>query len=126
MNENNYRHFNGNEFRIKRTEKEYNNQSNKKILLSYDTGKNDKSIFEFNSENMNPNFNKEKENKEPEFNNEYQNYLNMNNSYEYSNNNETNKYPDFQSILQLNPKDGAEIPQNKYYNFIFHIGNPSN
>ena len=125
MNENNFGPFNESEFRIKRTEKEYNNRSNQKILLSYDFEKNEKRKLEFNKDNMNLNFNKEKDNNDPEISNEYQNDLNIN-SYEPSNNIEANKYPNFQSFLQLTPKENIEIPLIKYYNFIFNIGAPSN
>ena len=125
MNENNFGPFNESEFRIKRTEKEYNNRSNQKILLSYDFEKNEKRKLEFNKDNMNLNFNKEKDNNDLEIANEYQNDLNIN-SYEPSNNIETNKYPNFQSFLQLTPKENIEIPLIKYYNFIFNIGAPSN
>ena len=125
MNENNFGPFNEYEFRIKRTEKEYNNRSNQKILLSYDFEKNEKRKLEFNKDNMNLNFNKEKDNNDPEFTNEFQNDLNIN-SYEPSNNIEANKYPNFQSFLQLTPKENIEIPLIKYYNFIFNIGSPSN
>ena len=37
-----------------------------------------------------------------------------------------NKYPDYQSFLQTSPKDNAEIPSIKYYNYIFNIGSPFN
>ena len=37
-----------------------------------------------------------------------------------------NKYPDYKSFLQTNPKDEADIPSIKYYNYIFNIGSPFN
>ena len=48
------------------------------------------------------------------------------NSYDIFNENPQNKYPNFQSFLQIHPKDDIEIPSIKYYNYIFNIGSPTN
>ena len=48
------------------------------------------------------------------------------NTYNIQNDNEKNKYPDFNSFLQIHPKDNIEIPSIKYYNYIFNIGSPLN
>ena len=114
------------QFRTKRIEKQYNNDSNKKILLTYDINDNSK-IKEYNKENENKNIivNKDKENNSPEFMNENHNYLNFN-LLDESNHEAKNKYPDFHSFLQLYPKEDIEIPSIKYYNYIFNIGSPSN
>ena len=127
MNDNN-KQFNEYQYRTKRIEKQYNIQTNKKILLTFNINDNDnKETKEYNNEkeNMNIIINKEKENNIPEFMNENQNYLNIS-SLNESNSEIKNKYPDFHSFLQLNPKDDKEILQIKYYNYIFNIGSPSN
>ena len=46
------------------------------------------------------------------------------NSINFQNYNDKNKYPDYQSFLQIHPKENAEIPSIKYYNYIFNIGSP--
>ena len=48
------------------------------------------------------------------------------NSFNFQSDNEKNKYPDFQSFLQIHPKEDVEIPSIKYYNYIFNIGSPFN
>ncbi len=48
------------------------------------------------------------------------------NSFFIQSNSAKNKYPDYQSFLQTSPKDNAEIPSIKYYNYIFNIGSPFN
>ena len=48
------------------------------------------------------------------------------NTFNIQNDNEKNKYPDFNSFLQIHPKDNIEIPSIKYYNYIFNIGSPLN
>ena len=127
MNDNN-NELNEYQFRTKRIEKQYSNQSDKKILLTYNIDDNNKKgIKDYNNENGNTNIiiNEDKNNNNPEFMIENQNYLNIN-IIDESNNNIINKYPDFHSIIQLNPKDDIEIPSIKYYNYIFNIGSPSN
>ena len=48
------------------------------------------------------------------------------NEFNIPNDNEKNKYPDYNSFLQIHPKDNIEIPSIKYYNYIFNIGSPLN
>ena len=111
-------------FRTKRTENEYNNNSsNQKILLNYDVNNVEKEKEKTeNNENINSNIKTDFINKTV--------FMNKNNltidSFNISDDNINNKYPNFQSCLQLYPKDDIEIPSIKYYNYIFSIGTPSN
>ena len=114
MNDNDEQ-FNEYEYRKKRTENDYYDHSNQMIILNFEN-KNKKS----NNEKLNSNSIKE------EFPNNYQNNLNIDSSGETSNDNVINKYPNFQSFLQLKPREDVDIPQMKYYNFTFNIGSPSN
>ena len=127
MNDNN-KQINECQYRTKRIEKQYSNQSNKKLLLPlYINDNNKKEIKDDDNEMENKNIiiSNDKDNNIPEFMNENQNYLNIS-SLDESNNEVKKRYPDFHSFLQLNPKDDIEIPSIKYYNYIFNIGNPSN
>ena len=126
MNENNREEYKEYAFRTKRIENDYNNQSNQKILLKYDVNSNDNENNDKNEnkENINSYNNMDKLNR-TEFNNKNQNSLFID-SFNISNDNINNKYPNFQSSLQLYPKEDIEIPPIKYYNFIFNIGTPSN
>ena len=85
-------------FRKKRTENEYN----KNNIIS--------------KENKNFNLNSE---------NDFMNNENIN-SFMAQNDNSNNKYPGYKSFLQIYPKENAEIPSIKYYNYIFNIGSPFN
>ena len=123
MNENNNsENYNEYAFRTKRMENDYNKQSNQKILLKYDVKSNDKEQYE-NNENINS-FNNIDIINRTEINNKNQDSLFID-SFNISNDNINNKYPNFQSFLQLYPKEDIEIPSIKYYNFIFSIGTPS-
>ncbi len=51
---------------------------------------------------------------------------NINSFIIQNDNNNTYKYPEYKSFLQLYPKENAEIPSIKYYNYIFSIGSPFN
>ena len=129
MNDNNNnKATNEYQYRTKRIEKQYNNQSDKKILLTYNINDNNKNgVKECDNENENINLilSKDKDNNNSEFMNDYQNYLNIS-SMDETNNKNKNRYPDFHSFLQLNPTDDIEILPIKYYNYIFNIGSPSN
>ena len=122
MNDNN-RDFNEKSFRTKRTENDYNNQSNQRIILNFDINKTEKEIDSKN-ENIDLNYNKNYDNNN-DFINENENILDLNSFYQ-SNEIPVKNYENFQSFLQLNPKEGIELPREKYYNFIFNIGSPSN
>ena len=91
-------------FRKKRTENDYN-----KINIKLENKKEEENrmmniynndIFKDNNENMN--------------------------TFNIQNDNDKNKYPDYQSFLQIHPKENIEIPSIKYYNYIFNIGSPFN
>ena len=99
--------------RKKRTENKHNILSKNKIIINSDINKNEIEQNEFD-ENFILDYNKKIDK------NNNQN-LDIN-SYDL---NDDNKYPNFQSFLQLHPKDDAEIPQIKYINYIFNIGSPS-
>ena len=99
MNEINMQKYEECNFRKKRTEEEYyksNLRKENKILSSYNNN-----IF-MDNENININ------------------------QFKIKNNSEKNKYPDYQSFLQIYPKENAEIPSIKYFNYIFNIGSPFN
>ena len=120
--------FNNYEFRTKRTAKRNKRQFNPKIMLTYDINKDkkEKNLLIYNNENMNQNYSEN--NNKSRFTNVFNDFLdiNINLNESSSNNDSKNKYPDFQSSLQLIPKDNAEIPSIKYYNYIFNIGTPIN
>ena len=122
MNDNN-RDFNEKSFRTKRTENDYNNQSNQRIILNFNINKTEKEI-DSKDENIDLNYNKNYDNNN-DFINENENILDLNSFYQ-SNEIPVKNYENFQSFLQLNPKEGIELPREKYYNFIFNIGSPSN
>ena len=111
MNDEN-KEFEEYKFRVKRTEKEYNNLSKQKIIINSNINEN--CNIGYNEDNNNNNVFLEK-NK----------VMNIN-SYDIFNENPQNKYPNFQSFLQIHPKDDIEIPSIKYYNYIFNIGSPTN
>ena len=121
--------FNNYEFRTKRTAKRNKRQFNPKIMLTYDINKDkkEKNLLIYNNENMNQNYSENNNNKS-RFTNVFNDFLdvNINLNESSSNNDSKNKYPDFQSSLQLTPKDNVEIPSIKYYNYIFNIGTPIN
>ena len=121
--------FNNYEFRTKRTAKRNKRQFNPKIMLTYDINKDkkEKNFLIYNNENMNQNYSENNNNKS-RFTNVFNDFLdvNINLNESSSNNDSKNKYPDFQSSLQLTPKDNVEIPSIKYYNYIFNIGTPIN
>ena len=121
MNENNIQYSEYN-YRAKRTEYDYNNHSNQKIMLNFENkNENGKTNnIEYINSNSNKDINKD------EFMNNYQNNVNNDLLDISSNDNTKDKYPNFQSFLQLNPKEDIEIPTIKYYNYIFNIGSPSN
>ena len=100
--------------RKKRTENKHNNLSKNKIIINSDINKNEIEQNEFD-EKINLNYNKKIDN------NKNQN-LDIN-SYDL---NDNNRYPNFQSFLQLYPKHDVEIPPIKYTNYIFNIGSPAN
>ena len=120
--------FNNYEFRTKRTAKRNKRQFNPKIMLTYDINKDkkEKNLLIYNNENMNQNYSENNNNKS-RFTNVFNDFLdvNINLNESSSNNDSKNKYPDFQSSLQLTPKDNVEIPSIKYYNYIFNIGTPT-
>ena len=120
--------FNKYEFRTKRTAKRNKRQFNPKIMLTYDINKDkkEKDLLIYNNENMNQNYSEN--NNKSRFTNVFNDFLdiNLNLNESPSNNDSKNKYPDFQSSLQLTPKDNVEIPSIKYYNYIFNIGTPTN
>ena len=89
-------------FRKKRTENEYIKNDNQKIKDEI-TIKNMDKIDNY-QENIN-----------------IENLINNN-----SNDRIINKYPDFKSFIQIYPKEDADIPSIKYYNYIFNIGSPFN
>ena len=129
--------FNKYEFRAKRTAKENEKKLNHKILLTYDVKKNKnekelktfldsaKSEITYNNKNINQNYSEN--NNKSRFSNAFDDFLDINidSNGLSSSKNPKNKYPDFQSFLQLTPKNDIEIPSMKYYNFIFNIGTPS-
>ena len=57
----------------------------------------------------------------------YQENINIENLINNNSNDSIiNKYPDFKSFIQIYPKEDADIPSIKYYNYIFNIGSPFN
>ena len=100
--------------RKKRTENKNNFLSKNKIIINSDINKNEIEPNEFD-ENIISNYNKEIDNNK-----------NQNLDINYYDLNNNKRYPNFQSFLQLYPKEDAEIPPIKYTNFIFNIGSPSN
>ena len=100
--------------RKKRTENKNNILSKNRIIIYSDINKNEIESSEYN-ENIISNNNKEIDNKK-----------NQNIDINYNDINDNNRYPNFQSFLQLYPKDDAKIPQIKYVNYIFNIGSPIN
>ena len=95
--------------RKKRCESKHNILSKNKIIINSDINKNEIGQNEYD-ENFILNYSKKIDN-------------NKNQNLEINNN---NKYPNFQSFLQLYPKDDEEILSIIYINYIFNIGSPSN
>ena len=100
--------------RKKRTESKHNNLSKNKIIINSDINKNEIEQNDFD-ENFILNYHKKIDNNKNQS-------LDIN-SFDLNGN---KNYPNFQSFLQLYPKDDAEIPPIKYINYIFNIGSPSN